>query len=149
MRAEDILSGSEKTLIMEAIREAETNTSGEIRVHVEDHCPIPKVFDRATEVFSILGMHKTAERNGVLFYLALKDHQFSILGDEGINTKVPANFWEEIKDHMQKQFRDHNFTEGLCEGILMAGQQLKHHFPYKRDDRNELPNDISFGGKHA
>jgi uncharacterized membrane protein len=89
-------------------------------------------------------MHKTKLRNGVLFYLAIKDKKFAILGDAGINAAVPGDFWEKIKNYMQEEFRKGNFTEGLCEGIRMAGEQLKSHFPYQSDDVNELPDDISF-----
>lgn len=100
--------------------------------------------DRATEVFASLNMHKTKLRNGVLFYLAIKDKKFAIIGDVGINKLVPENFWESIKNHMQSEFRQGKFTEGLCDGIKMAGEQLKNHFPYQSDDVNELPDDISF-----
>jgi len=90
-------------------------------------------------------MHKTKLRNGVLFYLSVHDHKFAIIGDLGINQAVPGNFWDEIKEGMLKQFREGEFAAGLAEGILRAGQQLKEHFPYQKDDVNELPDDISFG----
>ena len=130
--------------IMQAILEAEKNTSGEIQVHLENRCKKP-VLERAVEVFSALHMHKTALRNGVLIYLAIEDHKFAILGDVGINEKVPADFWDTTKDHMQKLFREGRFTDGLCDGIRMAGEQLGKHFPYHKDDIDELPNEISFG----
>lgn len=139
----DNFSEAEKKRIVEAIQEAELNTSGEIRVHLENHCKMD-VLDRAAEVFGTLDMHKTALRNGVLFYLAMKDHQFAILGDKGINEKVPEHFWEEIRDFMVAKFKEGKYTEGLSEGIKMAGQQLKKHFPYQANDRNELTDDISF-----
>jgi uncharacterized membrane protein len=129
--------------IVRAIKEAEQNTSGEIQVHIENHCK-KEVFERAKEVFAKLKMHETGLRNGVLFYLAVKDHKFAILGDEGIDKVVPAHFWEDIKDDMQAHFREGRFTEGLCNGISRAGEQLKSHFPFKKDDTNELSDDISF-----
>ena len=140
----DSLTEQERNQVVAAIQEAELATSGEIRVHLENHCKGDHM-DRAAEVFALLNMHKTELRNGVLFYLALKDHKFAILGDKGINQKVPEHFWEEIRDHMQGLFRQGKLAQGLSEGILMAGQQLKAHFPYQTNDRNELSDDISFG----
>lgn len=139
----DTLTEEEKKSIVAAIREAELNTSGEIRVHLENHCK-KDVLDRAAEVFATLHMHETELRNGVLFYLALKDHRLAILGDKGINTKVPEHFWVDIRDLMISRFKEGKYAEGLAEGIRMAGQQLKSHFPYQADDRNELSDDISF-----
>ena len=95
-------------------------------------------------MFNKLGMHKTAERNGVLFYLAVSDKKFAIICDAGINAKVPAGFWEDVSQLLQKNFRESKFTEGLSEGILLAGEHLKTHFPYSIDDKNELPDEISF-----
>lgn len=139
----DKLTEEEKESIVSAIREAELNTSGEIRVHLENHCR-EEVLDRAAEIFATLNMHKTRLRNGVLFYLAMKDHQFAILGDMGINRKVPDHFWEDIRDFMVAKFKEGKYAEGLSEGIKMAGRELKEHFPYQSDDRNELSDDISF-----
>lgn len=139
----DKLTEEEKKSIVAAIQEAELNTSGEIRVHLENHCR-EEVLDRAAEVFATLNMHKTRQRNGVLFYLAMKDHQFAILGDMGINQKVPDHFWEDIRDFMVEKFKEGKYAEGLAEGIKMAGKELKEHFPYQSEDRNELPDDISF-----
>ena len=142
--AEELFTKSQKASIAEAIKKAELNTSGEIMVHIEKRCK-EDVMDRAAGVFEMLEMHKTELRNGVLFYLATGDHKFAILGDAGINAKVPEDFWNKIKEHMQTRFREHKFTEGLCEGIAMAGEQLKSHFPYQKGDVNELSNEISFG----
>jgi uncharacterized membrane protein len=130
--------------IVNAIKEAEGNTSGEIRVHIENRCR-EDVMDRAAYVFEQLEMHKTELRNGVLFYLALKDHKFAILGDVGINAKVPENFWDNIKEKMLGLFAEGKFTEALSTGIIMAGEQLKKHFPYQTGDINELNDEISFG----
>ncbi len=144
MEAIDKFTPEERKRITNAIEEAELDTSGEIRVHIENHCK-GEVLDRAAFLFKKLKMHQTLLRNGVLIYLALKDHQFAILGDAGINEKVPEGFWDDIKDKMLKHFREENYTQGLEEGIRDAGKQLKEHFPYQKDDINELKNDISFG----
>jgi uncharacterized membrane protein len=101
--------------------------------------------DRAAYLFRQLDMHKTQLRNGVLFYLALNNRRFAIIGDKGINQKVPENFWDDIKLKMIDHFRDGRFAEGLVYGITVAGEQLKKHFPYYKNDVNELSDDISFG----
>lgn len=144
MSVRKYFSEENKLQITNAIRTAESNTSGEIRVHIEKHCK-EDVLDRAAFIFEKLKMHKTELRNGVLFYLAIEDHKFAILGDSGINQKVPDNFWEEIKEEMARNFREGNFTEGLSSGVRKAGEQLKQHFPYQQDDVNELSDEISFG----
>ena len=146
MSVRKYFSEENKLQITNAIRAAELNTSGEIRVHIEKRCK-DDVLDRAAYLFAKLEMHKTELRNGVLFYLAVEDRKFAILGDAGINQKVPENFWEEIKEGMASDFKEGNFTKGLSEGIIKAGEQLKKHFPYQQDDVNELSNDISFGEK--
>ena len=146
MIAANFFSKEEQGHIKSAIKEAELNTSGEIRVHIDNHCR-EDVLDRAAWWFEKLEMHKTELRNGVLFYLAVKDHKFAILGDAGINAKTPDNFWDTIKEEMQNHFIKGEFSEGLSNGILKAGEQLKKQFPYESDDVNELSDDISFGGK--
>lgn len=142
--AKDAFTEEEKKQIVDAIKEAERNTSGEIQVHLENHCK-EDVMDHAAYIFKTLKMHKTELRNGVLFYMAIKDHKFAILGDAGINNKVPENFWDDIKEHMLSHFKNGDLTAGLSEGIKMAGEQLASHFPYQKDDENELPDEISFG----
>ena len=134
----------QKLQIENAIRAAESNTSGEIRVHIEKHCK-EEVLDRAAYIFEKLEMHRTELRNGVLFYLAVEDRKFAILGDAGINQKVPENFWNEIKENAIASFKEGFFAKGLSEGIIKAGEQLKQHFPYQKDDINELSDEISFG----
>ncbi len=131
--------------IVEAIQEAEKQTSGEIKVHIEKNCPDVDVMERAKTVFASLGMHTTKDQNGVLFYLAYEDRKFAVLGDKGIYEKVPHDFWESTKEKLREHFKKNEFTEGLCEGIEEAGIQLKKYFPYQSDDTNELPDDISFG----
>ena len=142
--AADFFSKEEQILIKQAIEEAETNTSGEIRIHIENKCP-GDVMDRAAFLFAKLDMHKTQLRNGVLFYLAIHDRKFAILGDAGINAKVPKSFWNQTNEETLGYFKQGEFAKGLSEGIKMAGQQLKTHFPYQADDVNELSDDISFG----
>ncbi len=132
--------------ITTSIKSAELDTSGEIRVHIEEVCK-GDVLDRAAFLFKKLEMHKTELRNGVLVYLALKNRKFAIIGDAGINAKVPVDFWDKAKGIMLNHFRDGLFSEGLCQAILLAGEQLKVHFPHQQDDINELPDEISFG-KH-
>jgi len=146
MSASDFLSKDQKTLVENAIREAEKNTSGEIRVHIESEIK-GEVLDRAAYLFEYLSMHKTDLRNGVLFYVATKNRKFAILGDAGINAKVPANFWDQIKESMGASFSEGKFAEGLSQGILKAGEQLKAHFPFQNNDVNELSDEISFGKK--
>lgn len=135
----------EQQLIVSAIQKAENRTSGEIKVHIEERCPVADVMERAKAVFGELGLHTTKEQNGVLFYLAHEDRKFAVLGDKGINEKVPADFWESTKEKLRAHFKKNEFTEGLCEGIEEAGQQLKKFFPYQADDTNELPDGVSFG----
>jgi uncharacterized membrane protein len=134
----------QKKQITDAIKEAELNTSGEIRLHVEKKCKV-NTLDRAAYIFDKLNMHKTEKRNGVLFYLALENRQFAILGDAGINAVTPDDFWDEIKDVVISLFKEGKYAEGLSKGIRMAGEALKEHFPYQTDDVNELSDDISFG----
>jgi uncharacterized membrane protein len=143
--AEKLFSPEQKAQIVSAIQKAETRTSGEIQVHIENHCK-GDVLDRAAEVFETLKMYQTKDRNGVLIYLAVADHKFAILGDAGINAVVPKDFWVKTKDIMEAHFRQGKFTEGLIEGIHQAGDQLGTHFPYDtQGDKNELSDDVSFG----
>ena len=139
-----IFSEEDEQAIVEAVKQAELNTSGEIRVHLENNCK-KEVLARAASVFSKLKMHETIARNGVLIYLAVKDHKFAIIGDKGIDEVVPENFWGSTKDIMQQHFRNGEFKTGLVKGITEAGRQLKSHFPYQSDDVNELPDEISKG----
>jgi uncharacterized membrane protein len=145
MNAVNFFSKEEKDRIKSAIKEAELNTSGEIRVHLDNRCR-EDVLDRAAWWFGKLEMHKTEQRNGVLFYLAVTDQKFAILGDAGINAVTPDDFWDSIKENMAENFAEGNVAGGLEAGILMAGQALKEHFPYQEGDVNELSDDLSFGG---
>ncbi len=134
----------QKAAIEEAIGKAELNTSGEIRIHIDKSCK-EDVLDQAAYIFKKLKMHKTEQRNGVLIYLALDDRKFAIIGDAGINSKVPADFWDKVKDEMLSRFKLGEFSEGLITGIHMAGEKLKAFFPLLPNDKNELSDEISFG----
>jgi len=142
-KASTFFTKEQQEKILAAVKAAEELTSGEVRVHIETSFT-GDVLDRAAWIFKKLGMHKTALRNGVLFYLAVTDRKFAIIGDAGINAKVPEGFWNNIKDLMGINFKEGKFTEGLSEGIILAGEQLKAHFPHQKDDINELPDEISF-----
>ena len=143
MTSRTFFSKEEQQKIVAAIKEAELNTSGEIRVHIENHCK-KETLERAAEVFYDLKMNQTAARNGILFYLAVKDHKFAVIGDEGINKKVEHDFWNDIKDQMIFNFKENKFADGLVAGISKCGERLKEYFPYQSDDVNELSDEISF-----
>ncbi|QCX40518.1 TPM domain-containing protein [Aureibaculum algae] len=141
-KVEDFLTKAEEQEIIEAIRLAEQNTSGEIRVHLEKSTD-KEPLERAREVFRFLKMNETEQQNGVLFYVAVDDRKFSILGDKGIDIAVPDNFWDSVKNNVITAFKRGSYTEGLKEGILETGAKLKQYFPYQKDDKNELPDSIS------
>ena len=143
-KVEDFLTKEEEQEIIAAIRTAESNTSGEIRVHIEKSAKTD-AFNRALEVFHLLKMDNTKEQNGVLIYVAVEDHKFVIYGDQGINNVVPKDFWNNTKDIMQTHFKAGDFKQGLIDGILNAGKELEAHFPWNHDDVNELSDDISKG----
>ncbi|MFT5256741.1 MAG: putative membrane protein [Arenicella sp.] len=141
-KSEEFLTKVEEQEVIAAIKTAETNTSGEIRVHIEASSEKPH-YERALEVFQLLEMNKTKDANGVLIYVAVKDHQFVICGDKGIHDVVPENFWDATKNVIQNQFKQGNFKQGIIDGILKAGAELQSHFPWQTDDGNELSNEIS------
>ena len=143
-KVEDFLTKAEEQEVVEAIRMAEKNTSGEIRVHLEKKTDIDPI-NRAVEVFNELNMNQTHLRNGVIVYVAVKSKQFAIYGDEGINNKVGDDFWNSTKDIMVKNFKNSANKLALIEGIKNIGEQLKKHFPFQDDDTNELSNEISKG----
>jgi uncharacterized membrane protein len=146
MKAESFFSQEKKDIIVHAIEEAEAQTSGEIRVYIENTCH-GDILDRAAYLFKLLDMHKTKESNGVLFYLCIARQQFAVLGDTGINSRVPEDFWDTVRDVMEKYFKEEDFAGGLNEGIRMAGEKLKAFFPHQTDDTNELSDSITFGKK--
>jgi uncharacterized membrane protein len=129
-KTEDFLTSKQEAKIVDAIRIAEENTSGEIRVHIEEKSEKPPI-ERAKEVFNTLKMYETEARNGVLFYINVSGNQFAILGDEGINNVVPTDFWESTKEIVLTNFAAKKNKKGLVEGIKKAGEQLKKYFPYQ------------------
>ncbi len=130
--------------IVQAIKEAELDTSGEIRVHLESKCSGDPL-QRAVYIFNYLKMFRTQARNGVLVYVAVESRKFAIIGDAGINKLVPDNFWDDIKARMGESFSRGEYAQGLADAIRSAGEQLKKYFPYMSDDVNEQPDEISYG----
>ncbi|WP_299777388.1 TPM domain-containing protein [uncultured Formosa sp.] len=143
-KVEKFLTQKEESEIVEAIRQAENQTSGEIRIHIEKTTSID-VYERAMEVFHMLKMNTTKLQNGVLIYVAVEDKTFVIYGDKGINDVVDDTFWDTTKDVIQSYFKQGKFKEGLVEGVLRAGKELQANFPWDASDINELPNEISNG----
>ncbi|SOC78879.1 TLP18.3, Psb32 and MOLO-1 founding protein of phosphatase [Salinimicrobium sediminis] len=141
-KIEEFLSEEEEAEVVDAIRRAEKKTSGEIRVHIEKTSN-GEIWDRAMEVFHLLKMDNTKEDNGVLIYVAIDDRKFIIYGDKGINAVVPKDFWETTKDAIASEFKKGNFKQGLIDGILRAGKELRAHFPWEEGDTNELSDKIS------
>ncbi len=142
----DFFSEEEKKQIVGAIGTAEQQTSGEIRVYVESRCRFVDPIDRAAEVFALLKMDKTAGHNAVLIYLAVKDRQLAVFGDQGIHDKVGEIFWQKEVLHMLSHFQKDHYADAIVQVIMDIGQALKQHFPYDRQtDVNELPDDIVFG----
>ncbi len=141
---EDFLTAEEEQDIINAIVEAEKNTSGEIRVHIEATSKMDH-FSRAQQLFHLLKMDNTKDDNGVLLYVAVDDKKFVIYGGSGIDRAVPKGFWDTTKDVIASHFKKGNFKQGIIEGILMAGKELETHFPWDHNDTNELSNAISKG----
>lgn len=135
----------ENEAIVNAIRAAEKRTSGEIRVFVESRCSYVDPVDRAIEVFFGLKMDKTEDRNGVVLYIAMKDQQLAVFGDQGIHEKVGTDFWNKEVKKMLSSFSKENYANGMIGIITEIGEALVTHFPYQNEDRNELPDDIVFG----
>ena len=140
----EFFTKQEQERILTEIRRAEERTSGEIRVHLDRHSG-KDTLEKARSIFARLGMTRTKERNGVLIYVATDHRKFAIVGDEGIHRVVPEKYWEEVKEKMQKHFREGNFCEGLCLSIREVGEKLQTHFPRAKMDVNELPDEISEG----
>lgn len=141
-KIEDFLTSKEEEEIVEAIRIAECKTSGEIRVHIEQKCD-SDVYEHALEVFHALKMDNTAQRNGVLLYVAVDNKSFVICGDQGINNCVGPDFWNSTRDKISTQFKSGNFKQGIIDGIKEAGKSLATHFPWHHNDIDELDNTIS------
>ncbi len=145
-KKKDIFSAEEKEQVVEAIKSAEKRTSGEIRVYIESHCKYVDPLDRAAEIFYTLKMNETAQRNAALVYIAFKDHQLAVLGDEGIHQKTGQQFWNDAVRQMLQHFNGEHYATGIATVVTTIGEVLHTWFPYDGDsDQNELPDDIVFG----
>ena len=145
-RKKEFFTAEEKHRIVDAVQQAEQRTSGEIRVFVESRCKYMDAIDQAAEIFFGLEMQKTEQRNGVLIYVALKDRQLAVFGDEGIHQKVGDEYWKDKVKKMISNFNRNDYAEGIRQCVLEVGEALHAHFPYDRQiDKNELPDEIVFG----
>lgn len=144
LAATELLTGAERKQLRDAIAAAEARTSGEIRVHLEDHIE-EDVLDHAAFIFEELGMHRTKDRNAVLIYLSVADRKLAVIGDSGINARVPANFWNDVLGVLKLHLAAGRPADGLVEAVHSVGEKLRAHFPLKDDDRDELSNEISYG----
>jgi len=143
--AQSHFSPADEERVVAAIREAEARTSGEIRVYIESRCRFVDAVDRAMELFFQLQMDRTQDRNGVLVYLAMKDRQLAIFGDEGIHQRVGTGFWNAEVTKILSAFREDRKVDGLVTIVRDIGEALVQHFPYHREDSNELPDNLVFG----
>lgn len=141
--AKNFFTASEQDLIVKAIKEAELNTSGEIRVHIENYC-FGNSITKAEKIFLKLGMQNTKDKNGILIYIAAVSHKIAIVGDKGIHEKLGKAYWDKIVNGIVTSFRTENKADGLAKGIIDCGEQLRHYFPYQSNDSNELNDSISF-----
>ena len=145
-KKKDFFSAEEQQLIIESIRNAERMTSGEVRVFVESKCSYMDAIDRAAELFFQLEMQKTDDHNAVLVYVAMKDRQLAVFGDEGIHNKVGNEYWSTEVKKMISNFNRENYAAGIAEVVKDIGVALTKNFPFNNDtDKNELPDDIVFG----
>lgn len=142
--AAEFLTQEERARVAVAISEAERRTSGEIRVHLEDHIE-EDVLDHAAFIFGELGMHRTKDRNGVLIYVSVADRQAAVIGDKGIHERVGDGFWRDVLAVMQLHFAADRPADGLCEAVRMVGEKLRDMHPYQHGDRDELSNEVSIG----
>jgi hypothetical protein len=144
-KKKSFFSKEDEERMVQAIRFAEKQTSGEVRLFVESHCSYIQPIDRAKELFADLKMASTKDRNGVLLYFAMKDRQMAIWGDEGIHKQMGQEFWEKEVAKILADFKREHFVDGICNMIHEVGEALKKHFPYTSDDKNELDDTIVFG----
>ncbi|HEY0975946.1 MAG TPA: TPM domain-containing protein [Flavobacteriales bacterium] len=142
--ADEFLSDAERQRVKEAVRKAEALTSGEVRVHLDETIE-EGVLDHAAYVFEELGMHRTAERNGVMIYVSVPSHRVAVIGDSGIHARLEQGFWQEVLDEIIVHFRQGRYADGLCAGVQRVGERLAKHFPRSSNDVNELDDDISIG----
>jgi uncharacterized membrane protein len=146
LKKKPFFSQEDNETIVQSIRDAEKQTSGEIRVFVESKCRFIDPLDRAYEIFTQLKMEKTEQRNGVLFYVALKDRQLAIFADSGIHQAVGEQYWKDVVKHILVFFNKENYALGIKECVLKIAEALQSYFPYDAaTDKNELPDEIIFG----
>ncbi|MBC7694878.1 MAG: TPM domain-containing protein [Burkholderiales bacterium] len=138
-----LLSSTDEARLIEAIKSAESKTSGELRVHIEETCD-GDALEACKKMFAVLNMHQTKDRNGILFFLAIKSKSFAVWGDEGIHKKVTEEFWEDITECAIGYFKRHDLISGLEKAVEMCGEKLHLYFPLEHDDKDELTNDISY-----
>ena len=141
----EFFTAGQQEQMVAAIQKAEKNTSGEVRFFVESKCKFVDPVDRANEVFFSLKMDQTKDRNAVLLYMAVDDHQLALFADEGIYQRLGKEFWNDKVKEMIFHFTKDDFTGGVCKVIGDIGQALQKEFPYASDDKNELPDEIIFG----
>lgn len=145
-KKKEFFSQEENDMIVQSIRDAERQTSGEVRVFVESHCKFIDPLDRALEIFTQLKMENTQQRNGVLFYVAMKDRQLAIFADSGIHSATGSQYWEDVVKQILSLFNNESYAIGVKACITKIGDALKTHFPYDAEtDKNELPDEIIFG----
>jgi uncharacterized membrane protein len=144
-KKKDYFTAEQQQIMIDAIQAAEKNTSGEVRVFIEGKCKYVNPVDRAEEIFFNLKMDKTADRNAVLLYLAMDDHQIAIFADEGIYKRLGADYWKAEVRKIIAAFKKDDYTTGICTIVEDIGNALTEQFPYKSTDKNELPDEIIFG----
>jgi uncharacterized membrane protein len=138
-------TAAEMEAIVQAIRAAEKQTSGEVRVFIESRCSYVDPVERAKEIFFELKMEKTKDRNAVLLYIAMRDRQLALFADEGIYEKCGQAYWEMEVKVMLQNFKDNAIAKGIIDCVSHVGQTLKEKFPFEKTDKNELPDEIIFG----
>jgi uncharacterized membrane protein len=145
-KKKEFFTEEEQKQLVDAIQKAEHQTSGEVRLFIESKCRYVDALDRAQEIFVNLKMHETELRNATLIYVAVKDRQAAVFGDDGIHQKVGSKYWADVVTKMLLQFKNEKLADGICLGIHDLGEALKFYFPYNSDtDKNELPDEIVFG----
>lgn len=144
-KKKEFFTAEQQQEIVDAIKKAEKNTSGEVRIFVESKCKYVNAVDRAQEIFFNLKMDQTKDRNAVLLYLAMDDHQLALFADEGIYQRLGKDYWNLGVRKIISSFTKENYTGGICNIIFEIGEALKQEFPYEKEDKNELPDDIVFG----
>lgn len=148
MKAPGFFTSEDRERISKAVQSAEATTSGEIRVFIDDRCGEDPL-EKAAFIFQKLNMQETAQRNGVLIYVAMEDHRLAILGDTGIHEKLQAGYWQEVVHGMEDLFRDGRIVDGLVWAVSEVGRRLAVHFPTSGHNPNELSDDITFGSEEA